>query len=173
MAEGDGIEKSSEAASDPPGASASVAASRSVFLSYASHDADVAKSICEYLERHGISCWMAPRDVRPGAQYADAIVRAINEAKAIVLVLSASAMASSHVAREVERVASKRKQIISFRIDGAPLTRRRRARAGARTARPDGEYWAEGYRFALQVIGVVISQAQLLHGSGNGRSPGG
>jgi hypothetical protein len=74
LAEGDGIEKSSEAASDPPGASASVAASRSVFLSYASHDADVAKSICEYLERHGISCWMAPRDVRPGAH---GIVRSV------------------------------------------------------------------------------------------------
>ena len=39
-----------------------------------------------------------------------------------MLVLSASAMASSHVAREVERAASKRKQIIAFRVDAAPLT---------------------------------------------------
>jgi TolB-like protein len=92
-----------------------------VFISYASQDAAVANSIVENLESHGLKCWIALRDVKPGAQYADAIVRAINEAKAVVLVLSAGAMESSHVAREVERAASKRKQIIAFRIDAAPL----------------------------------------------------
>jgi hypothetical protein len=56
-----------------------------------------------------------------GAQYADAIVRAINEAKAVVLVMSGSAVASSHVGREIERAASKHQKIIAFRIDAAPL----------------------------------------------------
>ncbi len=96
---------------------------RDVFLSYASQDAVVASAIVEALEQHGIKCWIAPRDVRPGAQYADAIVGAINEAKVFVLVLSASAVASSHVRREVERAASKHKPIIAFRIDGAALNR--------------------------------------------------
>jgi hypothetical protein len=76
-----------------------------VFISYASQDAAVATSIVENLERQGVKCWVAPRDVKPGAQYADAIIRAINDAKAIVVVLSSSAMVSSHVAREVERAA--------------------------------------------------------------------
>jgi len=91
-----------------------------VFISYASRDADVANTVCQSLESHGVSCWMAPRDVKPGAQYADAIVRAINDAKALVLVMSASAMDSSHVGREIERAASKHKQIIAIRIDAAP-----------------------------------------------------
>ena len=69
----------------------------------------------------GIPCWIAPRDVKPGAQYADAIVRAIGEAKAVVLIMSASAMVSSHVRREVERAASKYKPIIAFRLDAAAL----------------------------------------------------
>jgi hypothetical protein len=56
-----------------------------VFVSYASQDAVVANSIVENLEQHGCKCWIAPRDVKPGAQYADAIVRAINEARALVL----------------------------------------------------------------------------------------
>ena len=106
---------------DPSDPSAPAAAFRSVFLSYASHDAEAADSICRYLESHGASCWIAPRDVKAGAQYADAIVRAINEATAVVLVLSGSAVGSDHVAREVERAASKHKQIIAFRIDTAPL----------------------------------------------------
>jgi TolB-like protein len=92
-----------------------------VFVSYASQDAAVANSIVESLESQGLKCWMAPRDVKPGAQYADAIVRAINEAKALVLVMSGSAVDSGHVAREVERAASKRKPIIPFRIDTAAL----------------------------------------------------
>jgi TolB-like protein/Tfp pilus assembly protein PilF len=92
-----------------------------VFVSYASQDTAVANSIVESLEAHGLKCWMAPRDVKPGAQYADAIVRAINEAKALVLVMSGSAVDSAHVAREVERAASKRKPIIPFRIDAASL----------------------------------------------------
>jgi tetratricopeptide (TPR) repeat protein len=49
-------------------------------------------------------------------------VRAINEAKTLVLVLSQSAVGSSHVGREIERAASKHKQIIALRIDTAPLT---------------------------------------------------
>jgi TIR domain len=57
---------------------------------------------------------------QPARHPADAIVRAINEAKAVMLVMSESAVASSHVGREIERAASKHKQIIAFRIDAAP-----------------------------------------------------
>src|SRR6266404_5330868 len=110
MAEGGGDERAS--GSTP-----------TVFISYASQDAAVANSIAENLEHHGLRCWLAPRDVKPGALYADAIVAAINEAKALVLVLSGSAVTSSHVSREVERAASKRKPMIAFRIDAAPLSR--------------------------------------------------
>jgi TolB-like protein/tetratricopeptide (TPR) repeat protein len=112
---------SSEAVSQPPGAHVS-AGFRTVFLSYASADAEAANQVCQHLEGHGVSCWMAPRDVKPGAAYADAIVRAINEASALVLVLSASAMASEHVSREVERAGSKHKSIVAFRVDGANLS---------------------------------------------------
>jgi TolB-like protein len=111
MAEGDGME----------GAAGGVA-SRTVFLSYASHDTEIANTVCRELESRGIRSWIAPRDVAPGALYADAIVRAINEAKVLLIVLSQSAVASSHVGREVERAASKRKQIIAFRVDAATLS---------------------------------------------------
>jgi TolB-like protein len=82
----------------------------------------VANQVCEFLESQGVACWIAPRDVKPGAQYADAIVRAINEAKTLVLVLSQSSVGSSHVGREVERAASKHKKIIALKIDAAILT---------------------------------------------------
>ena len=110
--------------SGPGAQDASRAHSRTsdVFISYASQDAAVAAALVEALERRGIACWIAPRDVKAGALYADSIVRAISGAKAFVLVLSESAIASSHVGKEVERASSKKRPIIALRVDAAPLT---------------------------------------------------
>ena len=41
-----------------------------VFLSYSSHDQRVADAVCSALEGRGVRCWMAPRDIRPGADWA-------------------------------------------------------------------------------------------------------
>src|ERR1700694_5853389 len=93
-----------------------------VFISYASQDVAVAEKLCAALEAASLPCWIAPRDVKAGALYADAIVRAISGAKVFVLVLSESAIASSHVGKEIERASSKKRPIIALRIDAAPLT---------------------------------------------------
>jgi TolB-like protein len=127
-----------------------------VFISYASRDAAIANSIVEHLEQHGLRCWLAPRDVKPGAQYADAIVAAINEAKAVVLLLSQDAVASSHVGREVERAASKHKPIIAFRIDPATLNRTL-------------EYFlSESQWIDVPAIGMPAALAKLAEAAGQG-----
>jgi hypothetical protein len=92
-----------------------------VFMSYASQDVAVANAVVETLERHGVTCWIAPRDVVPGEFYAGAIVHAIDAAKVIVLVLSGNAATSQHVLREVERATSKRHAVVAFRVDLAPM----------------------------------------------------
>jgi TolB-like protein len=97
--------------------------SRDVFVSYASQDAAVANKVVEALEKHGIQCWIAPRDVVPGSLYADEIVGAINDAKVVVLVLSEHSITSPHVGKEIERASSKRRRIIALHVDSAPLTR--------------------------------------------------
>jgi len=92
-----------------------------VFISYASQDAAIANAVVEALERGGVGCWIAPRDVTLGAFYADEIIHAIDVAKASVLILSKNAAASQHVLREVERAYSKRHPVISLRIDQSAL----------------------------------------------------
>src|ERR1700676_2117073 len=96
--------------------------SRDVFISYASQDVAIANAVVEALEKQGIRCWIAPRDVTPGALYADGIIRAINDSKVLVLFLSTSSVASKHVGKEVERASSKGRPIITFKVDAAPLT---------------------------------------------------
>jgi TolB-like protein len=99
------------------------AGSHDVFVSYASQDAALANAVVGTLEKQGVRCWIAPRDVVPGSLYADKIVGAINDAKVVVLVLSEHSVASPHVGKELERASSKRRRIVAFRTDSAPLTR--------------------------------------------------
>jgi TolB-like protein len=94
---------------------------RPVFVSYASQDVVVAHRICAALEAAGLRCWIAPRDVRAGEPYAAAIVEAINSCRMLVLVLTQSAVDSPHVLREVERASSKKRSVLSIRLDAAIL----------------------------------------------------
>jgi TolB-like protein/predicted negative regulator of RcsB-dependent stress response len=126
-----------------------------VFVSYASTDAPVANAIVAGLERHGLRCWIAPRDVVPGSLYADGIVRAINGARVFVLVLSEHAVASGHVGKEVERASSKRRPIIALRTDQAPLT-------------PAFEYFlSESQWIDVGPGGVAAAAAKLADAVGN------
>jgi TolB-like protein len=92
-----------------------------VFISYASQDVAVANMLCAALENAALPCWIAPRDVRAGESYAAAIVQAINSCRMLVLVLSKSAIDSPHVLREVERASSKKRPVLSIRMDATDL----------------------------------------------------
>lgn len=105
-----------------PPVEGSAGASRDAFLSYASRDAEVAERLCRDLEVGGITVWMAPRDVPAGANYADAIVRALNGCRTLVVVLSAHSVHSAHVGKEIERASSKRRPILAVRLDEVALT---------------------------------------------------
>jgi TolB-like protein len=121
MVEGGGGEQATGAAPEAPGALRAHAGTPDIFISYASPDIAVANAVCNALEREGVPCWVAPRDVMPGDFYADAIVHAIDAAKVVVLILSQHSAGSPHVLREVERASSKRHPVVSLRIDRAPL----------------------------------------------------
>src|SRR5207245_2925831 len=78
---------------------------------------DAAYRLCRLLEEQGIGCWIAPRDVAPGADYGESIIRAIETTPTTVLLLSAHSNASVHVTHEVERATSKRKRVIPVRLE--------------------------------------------------------
>ncbi len=89
---------------------------KTAFISYASEDESVAGTISEYLERTGVSCWIAPRDVRLGADYGSEIIEGIESSSVLVLVLSEHANSSEFVKREVERAVTKGKPIFPVRV---------------------------------------------------------
>ena len=88
-----------------------------VFICYAAHDKAVAEAICDALESRHIKCWIAPRDVLPGTEWAETIVDALDGSRVLVLVLSSSSNTSPQVIREVGRAASNGTPILPLRID--------------------------------------------------------
>jgi hypothetical protein len=93
-----------------------------VFVSHASADASIAEAIVSALERGGTSCWIAPRNIPPGVAYGDGIMAGLRSCRVLVVVLSAHAVASPHVLRELERAIHHRLVIVPFRIDATELT---------------------------------------------------
>ena len=88
---------------------------KDAFLSYATPDKAAAYRLCRLLEEQGMGCWIAPRDVPPGADYGEAIIQGIETTATTLLLLSAHANASIHVTHEVERATSKRKRVVPVR----------------------------------------------------------
>ncbi len=91
--------------------------SHDIFLSYSSEDKTVADAVCAGLETQEIRCWLAPRDVEPGQDWAATIVDAIEHCRIFVIILSSGSNKSSQVLREVERAVNAGKIVIPFRIE--------------------------------------------------------
>jgi formylglycine-generating enzyme required for sulfatase activity len=89
-----------------------------VFISHASEDKKIAHAMCHFLEENGVRCWIAPRDIRHGQDYAEAIINAISEqCRVMVVVFTKSANNSPYVKSEVERAFHHGLTIISFRVE--------------------------------------------------------
>ncbi|MCF4165457.1 toll/interleukin-1 receptor domain-containing protein [Zavarzinia compransoris] len=88
----------------------------SVFISHASDDREFAERITAYLEQRGVRCFIAPRDIRAGADYAEQIIDGLDAAGAIVFLLSENSNKSVFVRKEIERSVSKGKSVFTVRI---------------------------------------------------------
>jgi len=94
-----------------------------IFISYSARDVTIAETTCQALEKEGLDCWIAPRDITPGVKYAEAILDGINNCRIFLLILSAVSNDSPQVEMEVDRAASKDIPILSFRIDQVVLSK--------------------------------------------------
>jgi hypothetical protein len=86
-----------------------------VFVSYPSEDKLTADAVVAELERRGVRCWVAPRDVPAGKGWAGSIVEAISGAQTMVLIFSAATNNSQHILREVREAAEAELTIVPFR----------------------------------------------------------
>jgi Tfp pilus assembly protein PilF len=88
-----------------------------VFISHSSKDKLAADAACAVLEGEGIRCWIAPRDITPGAEWSVSIIDAIGEVKVFVLLFSQHANESHQIQREVELAVSRGIPILPVRLE--------------------------------------------------------
>ena len=91
--------------------------SRSVFISYATANRKQALAVCKAIEDRGIQCWISTRDVQPGENYQEAIVRSIRNAPAVVLVFSKAANGSDEIKKELSLASRFHVSVIALRVD--------------------------------------------------------
>lgn len=94
-----------------------------VFISHSKSDRTIANAAVAKLEGHGIRCWIAPRDITPGLDWSAEIVEAIEHARVMVLIYSASSNASQQIKREVERAVSQGIPVVTFRLEDVPMNK--------------------------------------------------
>ncbi len=91
--------------------------SKKVFVSHSFDNEDLAKEICEILEKSGISCWIAEEDIVGGTDYATEIFSAIKNCKIVLLLASSHMNVSEHIKNEIEIATKANKKILPFIID--------------------------------------------------------
>lgn len=88
-----------------------------LFISYATENKDIADYIVEKIEKRGYKCFIAPRDIQTGNEYAVEIIRGISNSTAVLLVFSSESDKSHYVLREINSAVSRNRPIIPLRIE--------------------------------------------------------
>ena len=92
-----------------------------VFISYTKKNRSIADQICSLLERNGLRCWIAPRDIPPGYPWPETIMAAVGQSEVLISVVSADAYLSAHMARELQGADVSGVPVLPIRLDDAPL----------------------------------------------------
>jgi hypothetical protein len=88
-----------------------------VFISHSSQDRRIAMRVCEALERFGLGCWLASRDIGPGDNFQEAIVRAIRTVRVMVLVFTGNANNSNEIKKEIALASQHQLAVIPLRAE--------------------------------------------------------
>jgi hypothetical protein len=91
--------------------------SANIFISFASQDRKVATTLCAALESRGFSCWISSRDIAPGDNFQSAIVRAIRNAKMMLLVFTANSNASDEMSKELALASQQKLIVVPLRVE--------------------------------------------------------
>ena len=95
---------------------------KAIFISHSSRDYGTAKRFCDTFEACGLGCWIAPRDIPYGAEWAEAIVRGIRASSILLVLITKHSVVSKHVIREINAAVQNDIQVLYVKLDAAPLS---------------------------------------------------
>lgn len=93
-----------------------------VFISYATIDKRP-REICKILEDNGISCWIAPRNIKQGIPYAREIIAGISKCTYFLVFITENSIKSEDVLNEIDNAKRRDKIIVPIFLQDIPLTK--------------------------------------------------
>jgi hypothetical protein len=88
-----------------------------IFISFSSKDQKTAETICDALQWRGHACWISCRNIGPGENFQEAIVKAIRAARLMILVFSSNANNSDEIKKEVALAGRHRVAVVPVRVE--------------------------------------------------------
>lgn len=140
-----------------------------VFISHSSKDALPASAIKKHLQKAGIRCWKAPDDINPGESWPQAILRALENCRIMVLVWSTNSTSSNEVSKELTLAMKNNLTVVPFRIENV-------AACGEWEYHLANTHWMDAYSGKMEqhLEGLAIYLKKILSDlgdSGNQPSP--
>src|SRR5215475_14290159 len=124
-----------------------------LFVSHVTEDRAAASQIVDELERRGVRCWIAPRNVRPGSAFDDDIADAIESCRAMLLIFSSQCNESEYIRREITVAGNANKVIIPFRIENVEPKR-------GLSVRLANLHWIDAFVARERAIDEVVRSVQ-------------
>ena len=95
------------------------------FISYSSHDRQLARQVAELLRTRDVSVWIDEGQLGPGDSLATSLASAIGGIQMFVVILTANSIGSTWVRRElriaVKETTEKSIQVVPLRFDDSPI----------------------------------------------------
>lgn len=88
-----------------------------IFLSYVQEDGDIAREVASGLEDAGYAVWYYERDSLPGHSYLDQILHVLDQAQAVVVIISSATLGSPQVNIEITEAHTANKPFVPLLRD--------------------------------------------------------
>ena len=92
-----------------------------IFISYCTRNAKRANLLLDALEELGVRCWIAPRNIAGGDTWPEAITKALQQCRIMVLVYSSESQDSVYVVNEATIALRLNKYIVPVRTEDIPV----------------------------------------------------
>ena len=136
-----------------------------IFISYSRKDSTQALELAERLRMSGMDVWIDQHGIEAATSWSNEIVQALDGSKAILVLLSASSIASDNVVRELSLAFEGKKPILPIDLEAVTLpTQFRYQLAGIQRAQLSD---FEGIVRSLKKLGVERSGTSLPNSQGS------
>src|SRR5882724_765933 len=140
-----------------------------IFISYSSKDQKIAETICRALEARSYDCWIAARDVGPGENFQEAIVKALRSARLMILVFTSNANNSDEIKKEVVLAGRHHVTVVPVRVEDVVPNDALAYEFATRQWIDLFTDWEREIERLVSQIGSILTDASALH---HGRADG-